>query len=90
VLQQHPERRVLVEGFTDSTGGAEMNRQLSQRRAEAFARTLQARGIPAGRIDVQGHGEDWPVADNASAAGRQLNRRVEVLFSDERGAFVAR
>lgn len=87
VLQQYPERRVLVEGFTDSQGSDETNLQLSQRRAEAFRQALLDAGVAANRIEVRGHGEAYPVADNNSAAGRQQNRRVEVLFSDAQGRF---
>lgn len=90
VLRQYPERRVLVEGFTDSQGSDAMNLQLSQRRAEAFRQALLAAGVEAGRIEVQAHGEAFPVADNGNAAGRQQNRRVEVLFSDPQGRFAAR
>jgi outer membrane protein OmpA-like peptidoglycan-associated protein len=90
VLQQYPERRVLVEGFTDSVGSEDFNRALSQRRAEAFANALRARGVEPARITVQGQGESWPVANNATPAGRQLNRRVEVLFSDPQGGFASR
>lgn len=88
VLQQYPERRVLIEGFTDSQGSDEMNLQLSQRRAEAFRQALTAAGIAANRIEVRAHGEANPVADNTTAAGRQQNRRVEVLFSNADGRFV--
>lgn len=90
VLQQHAERRVLVEGFTDSVGNEETNLALSQRRAEAFAHALAEQGIAADRIEVRAHGEALPVADNGSAAGRQQNRRVEVLFSDAQGRLVTR
>jgi outer membrane protein OmpA-like peptidoglycan-associated protein len=87
VLQQYPERRVLIEGFTDSQGGDQMNLELSQRRADAFRQALMNRGVPAERIEVRAHGKAYPVADNATAAGRQQNRRVEVLFSDAKGRF---
>jgi len=85
VLQRHPQRRVLIEGFTDSQGPADANQALSQRRAEGVAQALVRQGVDATRIETQGHGEAYPVASNANAAGRQLNRRVEVLFSDEQG-----
>lgn len=85
VLRQHPERRVLIEGFTDSTGGAAMNQRLSQRRAEAVRGALVRSGVAPDRVEVRAFGEEYPVADNATAAGRQQNRRVEILFSDEQG-----
>ena len=90
VLVQHPERRVLIEGFTDSVGSDEMNLELSQRRAETFQRELMNGGIAADRIEVRAWGEANPVADNGSAAGRQRNRRVDVLFSDADGQLMAR
>jgi outer membrane protein OmpA-like peptidoglycan-associated protein len=90
VLRQYPERRVRIEGFTDSVGSAAANQGLSLRRAEAFRQALLARGIAQDRIEVRGHGERYPVADNGSPAGRQQNRRVEVLFSDTQGRFVER
>lgn len=90
VLTRHPERRVLIEGFTDSVGSDEMNMQLSQRRAQAFQRGLMNGGIASDRIEVRAWGEANPVADNDSAAGRQRNRRVEVLFSDAEGHLAGR
>ncbi len=90
VLVHHPERRVLIEGFTDSVGSEEMNMGLSRRRAETFQRELMNGGIAADRIEVRAWGEANPVADNGSAAGRQRNRRVEVLFSDAEGHLAAR
>lgn len=90
VLIRHPERRVLIEGFTDSVGGEEMNLQLSRRRAEAFQQQLTNGGIATDRIEVRAWGEANPVADNGTAAGRQQNRRVEVLFSDATGRIAAR
>jgi len=85
VLRQHPERRMLIEGFADSTGGSAMNLGLSQRRAEAVRGALVRAGVAPQRLEVRAFGEEYPVADNATAAGRQQNRRVELLFSDEQG-----
>jgi len=90
VLQQYPERRVLIEGFTDNQGSEQMNLDLSQRRADAFRVALLAAGVDASRIDVRAHGKAFPVADNNTAAGRQQNRRVEVLFSNGDGRFAGR
>jgi outer membrane protein OmpA-like peptidoglycan-associated protein len=90
VLRQHPERRVLIEGFTDSVGSEQTNLQLSQRRAEGFAQMLVNGGIAADRIQVHAWGKANPVASNRTAAGRQQNRRVEVLFSDAEGRIAAR
>lgn len=85
ILKQHPQRRIRVEGFADSRGDEGYNQALSQRRAESFRDALVEHGVPADRIDVQGLGEAFPVATNATAAGRQQNRRIEVVFSDEQG-----
>lgn len=81
-LKEHPERRVLIEGFTDSVGHEDYNLVLSQRRAQAVSAALTARGVAAGRIEVRGYGESFPVADNSSVTNRALNRRVEVYISD--------
>jgi outer membrane protein OmpA-like peptidoglycan-associated protein len=81
-LQQHPERKVLIEGFTDNVGGESYNQQLSERRAEAVRSALVSRGVDASRIDVAGYGEEYPVGTNADSGGRQLNRRVEVVLSN--------
>jgi outer membrane protein OmpA-like peptidoglycan-associated protein len=90
VLQQYPERRVLIEGFTDNVGGDSYNLALSQRRADAFRQALIARGTAPERVEARANGEAYPVAGNDTAAGRQMNRRIEVLFSDAQGRFAAR
>lgn len=82
-LNENPERRVQVEGFTDSQGSDEYNRQLSQRRADAVAQAIIQRGIQAERVRALGYGEEYPVASNDSAGSRQLNRRVEIIVSNE-------
>jgi outer membrane protein OmpA-like peptidoglycan-associated protein len=89
VLKQYPERRVLIEGYTDDVGSDASNLELSRRRAEAFREALLSRGIGSDRVEVRAHGEAMPVADNATATGRQQNRRVEILFSDMQGRFAA-
>jgi outer membrane protein OmpA-like peptidoglycan-associated protein len=83
-LQAHPSTKVTIEGFTDSVGSPEMNQQLSQRRAEAVRDVLIGDGVEATRLAARGMGEDFPVASNDNAAGRQQNRRVEVLVSEAR------
>lgn len=89
-LAEHPERRVRIEGYTDSVGREDYNQQLSERRADAVRQALLQRSVPGDRIETVGFGEADPVASNDNAAGRQQNRRVEVLFSDERGALAGR
>ena len=86
-LRAHPQTKVLIEGNTDSTGTAEYNQALSERRAEAVANALVGRGVSADVIRTLGRGEDYPVASNQTAAGRQQNRRVEIVFSDAAGRF---
>jgi outer membrane protein OmpA-like peptidoglycan-associated protein len=88
-LQEHPERALLIEGHTDSRGTAAHNADLSERRAESVARALVERGIAAERLRPVGLGEGYPVASNDTDAGRQQNRRVEVVVSGKDGRFPA-
>ncbi len=83
VLAQNPNRTVLVEGFTDSTGSDEYNLRLSERRADAVAQALAQMGVPRDRIDTRAYGEAFPVVPNDTAGNRQLNRRVEIVLSNE-------
>ncbi|MBA3392634.1 MAG: OmpA family protein [Deltaproteobacteria bacterium] len=68
---------VTVEGHTDSTGSAELNRTLSQGRAESVVKYIASKGIKKDRMDPKGFGPDRPIADNATEEGREANRRVE-------------
>lgn len=86
-LKDNPDTRVIIEGHTDSVGGDDYNMQLSEKRAEAVADALQMRGVPADRYEVKGLGKAFPVASNSTQAGRQQNRRVEIVFSDAQGRF---
>ena len=86
-LQNNPNERLIIEGYTDSTGSEDYNQQLSQRRAQAVAAALAAQGVPASRYQAVGRGPAFPVATNSTSAGRQQNRRVEVVFSDQSGRF---
>ena len=79
-LKNHPEYNASAEGHTDSTGSASYNQQLSERRARSVIMALQARGIEAERLTAKGLGENYPVASNDIAAGRQQNRRVEIVL----------
>jgi outer membrane protein OmpA-like peptidoglycan-associated protein len=83
VLTQNPNRTVLVEGFTDSTGSSAHNQELSDRRAASVASALTGMGIARERVAMRGYGEAYPVAGNAAAGDRQLNRRVEIVLSNE-------
>jgi outer membrane protein OmpA-like peptidoglycan-associated protein len=80
-LRENPERTLTIEGYTDSVGSNAFNLDLSQRRAEAVVSALTQRGIDGGRLKARGFGEASPVASNTTAAGRQRNRRVEVVIS---------
>ena len=75
-----PDRHVLVEGHTDSTGGDDYNLKLSRLRAESVRSILVAGGVSPDRIESQGYGKTRPVASNASASGRAQNRRVEIVL----------
>ena len=86
-LKEHPNTKVVIEGFTDSRGSDEYNHELSQRRADAVAHALVARGVPADDLRALGRGKNYPVATNDTQAGRQQNRRVEIVFSDANGRF---
>lgn len=84
-LTQYPERTAQIEGYTDSTGSADYNQDLSDRRASAVRTSLVGMGIDNGRITTHGYGKESPIASNDTAAGRQMNRRVEIILSDESG-----
>ena len=89
-LNRYPLRKAMVEGFTDSTGSEASNEGLSGRRADAVRSALLQRGVGGERLAAFGYGEAFPVATNDTAAGRQLNRRVEIILSDGQGNVVAR
>jgi outer membrane protein OmpA-like peptidoglycan-associated protein len=80
-LMMTKERKITVEGHTDSRGSTASNQELSQRRAEAVRSYILSRGYPSDLIVAQGIGEDRPVTDNASAEGRANNRRVEIVVN---------
>jgi len=82
-LREFPERNVLIEGHTDSTGADDYNEQLSLRRAYAVEDFLISEGIDPRRVIARGYGKRYPVATNDSTAGRQQNRRVEIVILDE-------
>ena len=84
-LKQFPQRKLLVEGYTDAVGTDAYNMELSERRAEAIREALVARGVDTTRVVTKGYGKAYPVADNSSTDGRAVNRRVEVVIADENG-----
>jgi outer membrane protein OmpA-like peptidoglycan-associated protein len=87
-LNEHKERRVQIDGFTDSVGTDSYNEQLSQRRADAVKAALLSRGVDASRIGTEGYGKAYPVANNNDSGGRQLNRRVEVVIGGDNGTAI--
>lgn len=82
-LEKYQNRNVLIEGHTDSVGSETYNLGLSQRRADAVRAALISKGISENRITAKGYGESRPVASNTTAAGRQQNRRVEIVILGE-------
>jgi len=83
ILASHPDLKIEIEGHTDSVGGDDYNQRLSERRAESVRTYLVQQKIAATSVDAEGFGESRPVANNASPAGRQKNRRVELVVSGE-------
>jgi outer membrane protein OmpA-like peptidoglycan-associated protein len=83
IVLAHPGLHLAVEGHTDSTGSDELNMKLSDQRANAVRDYLISQGLPGDTITAQGFGKTMPVADNSTAAGRQKNRRVEIIVSGE-------
>ncbi|MFT3814985.1 MAG: OmpA family protein [Acidovorax sp.] len=84
-LKQYPDRKLIIEGHTDSVGSDATNQALSERRAQAVQQALVVRGVDPSRITTRGYGKAYPVASNATPEGRALNRRVEVVIADEKG-----
>jgi outer membrane protein OmpA-like peptidoglycan-associated protein len=89
-LKQYPAEKVMIEGHTDSVGSGQSNQILSEQRASAVRMALIDMGVNSERISTHGYGEKYPVAGNDSAANRQLNRRVEIILSDDKGNIVPR
>ena len=83
IVLAHPGLKLAIEGYTDSTGSDELNRKLSQDRADAVRGYLTEEGLAPDSVTAQGFGKSEPVADNNTAAGRQKNRRVEIVVSGE-------
>lgn len=89
-LKQYPRHKVLIEGFTDSVGSNSANQVLSEQRASAVSMALIDLSVGRDRVNTRGYGEAYAVASNDNAAGRQLNRRVEIVLSDENGKIAPR
>lgn len=83
IIQAHPGLNLAIEGHTDTTGSADFNMKLSQQRADGVRQFLISQGLSPDTITAKGLGQENPVADNSTAAGRKLNRRVEIIVSGE-------
>jgi outer membrane protein OmpA-like peptidoglycan-associated protein len=81
IILAHPDMRIEVEGHTDSVGGVDLNQRLSEKRADSVRTYLISQGVDSNSIVARGFGKSKPVADNATAAGRQQNRRVELVVN---------
>ena len=81
-MRDHPDRSVTIEGHTDNVGSEDFNRDLSQRRADSVRSYLVHQGVDGSRITTTGMGEAMPVTTNDTEAGRQQNRRVEIVISN--------
>src|SRR4030095_10740668 len=83
ILLSHPELKVQVEGHTDSVGDEVLNQRLSENRADSVRSYLVGQGIASSAVTTKGFGKGQPVASNDTAAGRQQNRRVELVVAGE-------
>jgi len=83
IVLNYPSLRLTIEGYTDSTGSAEFNQSLSEKRADGVRDYLINQGIDDGTLSATGFGMNNPVADNRTSEGRQKNRRVEIVVSGE-------
>jgi len=81
IMKDNPAMSLAIDGHTDNVGSDELNQKLSDNRAAAVKNYLVSKGIDESRITSTGHGETMPIADNATAAGRQQNRRSEMTLS---------
>jgi len=85
-FKRNPERKAMIEGYTDSVGSAAMNLALSERRAMAVMDALLGMGVSTSQLATRAYGAERPTADNSTAAGRQMNRRVEIVFASQDSA----
>jgi outer membrane protein OmpA-like peptidoglycan-associated protein len=83
ILKAYPNVHIKIGGYTDNTGDPSANQALSQQRAESVERELVGMGISADRMEAQGYGDEHPVGDNATEAGRQLNRRISLWVTQK-------
>lgn len=88
-LREESGRKVTIEGHTDNVGSDASNQGLSERRAQAVQTALTQRGVTRSQITALGKGENFPIATNDSADGRQSNRRVELIFTEDQTRIAA-
>ncbi|MGH8258690.1 MAG: OmpA family protein, partial [Steroidobacteraceae bacterium] len=86
-MRGNAKTRIIIEGYTDGRGSAAYNDMLSEQRAQAVASVLESQGVAMDRVQTIGRGKSFPVASNATPAGRQQNRRVDIILSDMSGRF---
>ena len=85
VLNKYADTNILIEGHTDNTGGADLNQTLSENRAGSVSNYLKMQNVLGNRISTIGYGENQPIADNSTSAGKAQNRRVEVaIFANDK------
>jgi outer membrane protein OmpA-like peptidoglycan-associated protein len=82
LLKEYPDRNVMIEGFTDSSGTESYNLDLSEKRAQQVKLLLSNDGVASKRLDSVGYGESYPAASNDTNLGRQKNRRVELVIAN--------
>jgi outer membrane protein OmpA-like peptidoglycan-associated protein len=82
LAKEDPDAKMVVEGHTDSQGGASYNQDLSQRRADSVRAYLVSHGVASDRVTAQGFGLTRPISDNTTAEGRANNRRVEIVVQN--------
>ncbi|HUG24140.1 OmpA family protein [Piscinibacter sp.] len=90
VFKGDPQPRASIEGYTDSVGSSASNIDLSQRRADAVMAALVREGVAPDHLSTYAYGEENPTADNGTATGRQMNRRVEIVFAPQRDDIVVK
>jgi len=83
IVLAYPDLKLQIEGYTDSTGGDEFNQRLSEKRAATVRDYLVDSAVPINNVFARGLGKANPIADNSTAAGRKLNRRVEMIVSGD-------
>ncbi len=84
ILQEYPDRKILIEGHTDNVGSEEYNEQLSEKRAFAVMAQLISAGINPDFVEAHGYGETQPIVSNDTAEGRQKNRRVDIVILNKK------